>query len=192
MRLQVTEKEAAATCNLTPVTSFFLVDPLDGTKSFIRGGKNFTVNIGLIENQRPVAGVVLVPAQDIMYAGSVVDGAWRIPRGGIAERIATRTVPQAGYTAIVSHSHLSPETIAFLQTLAVSEHSSAASSIKFCKVAEGSADVYPRFGRTMEWDTAAGHAVLEAAGGRVTMQGGTPFLYGKPGFANGHFIAWGK
>jgi 3'(2'),5'-bisphosphate nucleotidase len=171
---------------------FLLVDPLDGTKGFIRGGRNFTVNIALIEHTRPVLGVVFVPAQDVMYAGGRAYGAWRILRGRPAEAINTREAPEEGPHAILSHQHIPPETENFLRSVSVNERSSAASSIKFCKVAEGTADMYPRFGRTMEWDTAAGQAVLEAAGGRVTTMTGEPFLYGKPDFVNGDFIAWGR
>ena len=172
---------------------FWLVDPLDGTKSFIRGGKNFTVNIALIENKLPVLGVITVPAQNKAYWGMTGAGAFRRMEGGTPEKIATRALPHDGADVILSHSHISPETEVYLQQqVTVRGRTSAASSLKFCVLAEGEADLYPRFGTTMEWDTAAGHAILLAAGGRMTMPDGSAFLYGKPGFKNGDFLAWGR
>ncbi len=176
---------------------FFLVDPLDGTKEFIKKTGEFTVNIALIEQGRPVAGVVYAPAADRLYYGGR-GGAWKaeIVDGVIGARdiIRVRTAPAEGLVAVASRSHRSPETDAYLKTLEVSDFTAAGSSLKFCLVAEGAADVYPRFGRTMEWDTGAGQAVLEAAGGRVVVHPeGDPLTYGKKarGFDNPHFIAWG-
>lgn len=178
--------------------SFFLVDPLDGTKEFITGTGEFTVNIALVHNGRPVLGAVYAPAIGKLYSGS--------PRGAFLSlvnadgeahsrmAIAARVTPRKGLVAVASRSHRSPETDAYLDTLDIAEFAAAGSSLKFCLIAEGKADVYPRFGRTMEWDTGAGQAVLEAAGGRVvTYPGSDALKYGKSerGFDNPHFIAWG-
>ncbi len=177
---------------------FFLVDPLDGTREFISKTGEFTVNIALIEDGRPVYGVVYAPAIARLYAGGR-DGAWAAETkdGAIKRRtvINARTAPADGLVAVASRSHRSPETDDFLATLTVTDFTAAGSSLKFCLLAEGKADIYPRFGRTMEWDTAAGQAVLEAAGGRVVVHpGGEPLAYGKRarGFDNPHFIAWGQ
>ncbi|GJL91751.1 3'(2'),5'-bisphosphate nucleotidase CysQ [Hyphococcus sp.] len=177
---------------------FFLVDPLDGTKEFISKTGEFTVNIALIEHARPVFGVVYAPAIHKLYVGER-SGAWKAiidNNGAIGQRqpIRVRTAPQNGLIAVASRSHRSPETDEYLNTLSVADFTAAGSSLKFCLVAEGAADIYPRFGRTMEWDTGAGQAVLEAAGGRVvTHPEGEPLGYGKRsrGFDNPHFIAWG-
>lgn len=176
---------------------FFLVDPLDGTKEFISKTGEFTVNIALIEMGRPAFGVVYAPAANRLYFGGRA-GAWRAAVEnavmGDRETIRARKAPAAGLVAVASRSHRSPETDAFLDTLSVADFTAAGSSLKFCLVAEGMADIYPRFGRTMEWDTGAGQAVLEAAGGRVVVHpGGEALSYGKKarGFDNPHFIAWG-
>lgn len=171
---------------------FFLVDPLDGTKSFIRKTGQFTVNIGLIEQREPVAGVIYVPVQQTGYAGMRGAGAIKWRKGSRPEAIATRCVSGEGADVVVSHSHRTPETDAFLATIRTRDVVSAASSLKFCVVAEGRADIYPRFGRTMEWDTAAGHAIVAAAGGRMVTPEGHPFLYAKPEFENGNFIVFGE
>lgn len=173
-------------------TRFWLVDPLDGTKSFIRREGEFTVNIALIEHGKPVAGIIDIPVARETYYGVVGKGAWRLHDGGAAEKISTREPDGSGYAAVVSMSHLDPKTSAFLAPLSVTERVSASSSLKFCRVAEGIADIYPRFGPTMEWDTAAGHAIVEAAGGRVETPDGEPFRYHKPDFRNGPFIVWGR
>jgi 3'(2'), 5'-bisphosphate nucleotidase len=169
---------------------FWLVDPLDGTKEFLSRNGEFTVNIALIEGGEPVLGVVFAPALGKVWWGARGAGAWL--RDAAGERpIAARPRPASGLVAVASRSHSDPETEAFLDEMGVAERISAGSSLKFCLVAEGRADVYPRFGRTMEWDTAAGHAVLSAAGGRVTTRDGAPFTYRKPGFENPAFIACG-
>jgi 3'(2'), 5'-bisphosphate nucleotidase len=171
---------------------FWLVDPLDGTRSFVRGEPEFTVNIGLIHKGRPVLGVISAPAQNLLYYGSLNMGATRI-RGDLAPEIITvRVPPTAGVTVVRSQSHPSARTNEYLQTLKIDTLISGSSSIKFCRIAEGSADIYPRFGRTMEWDTAAGHAILNAAGGRVETEDKNILTYGKPGFENPAFIAFGK
>lgn len=179
---------------------FFLVDPLDGTREFVSRNGEFTINIALIRDRRPVLGVVYAPAINRLYAGAAGRGSWRIDIGedgrpGPRREIAARPVPEKNLVAVASRSHRSPETDEFLKTLDIADFTAAGSSLKFCLIAEGAADVYPRFGRTMEWDTGAGQAVLEAAGGRVvTHPEGEPLLYGKAarGFDNPPFIAWGR
>ncbi len=178
---------------------FFLVDPLDGTKEFIGQRDEFTVNIALIENGEPVLGVVLAPARRELFWGDV-----RAGRAGhmdaepdgtmplMGTPLRARPVPADKLVAVASRSHRSPETDAFLANYPVGEFRSIGSSLKFCLLAAGQADLYPRLGPTMEWDTAAGHAVLVAAGGSVTTLEGAPFRYGKPGFRNGNFVAWGR
>ena len=198
--IAVVSEEAAE--HIVPATGapFILVDPLDGTREFLGPSGEFTVNIALIEGGRPVAGVVYAPALGRMWRGAMGLGAATatLPAGApVAEALWTpirvRPRPASGWTAVASRSHLDAETSAFLAGLPVAEHRAIGSSLKFCLVAEGAADVYPRFGPTMEWDTAAGQAVLEAAGGCVTTREGAPFGYGKAaaGFRNGGFVAWG-
>jgi 3'(2'), 5'-bisphosphate nucleotidase len=170
---------------------FWLVDPLDGTKEFLSRNGEFTVNIALIEGREPVLGVVLAPARSQAWWGAQGKGAVARDAAGNARAIAVRRAPSAGLVAIASRSHRDPETQAFLDQAGVARCISAGSSLKFCLVAEGKADLYPRFGRTMEWDVAAGHAVLAAAGGQVTTRDGAPFRYRKPGFENPPFIARG-
>jgi 3'(2'), 5'-bisphosphate nucleotidase len=171
---------------------FFLVDPLDGTKEFIARNGEFTVNIALIEDGRPVLGVVYLPASDTCYAG--LDGkAERCIGTGAPEPIAARPAPDDGLVMAISRSHADGEVErAKSRGLDIAGTIVAGSSLKFCRLAEGVADLYPRFGNTMEWDTAAGQAVLEAAGGRVETAEGAPLGYGKPGFRNPHFIAHGR
>jgi 3'(2'), 5'-bisphosphate nucleotidase len=168
---------------------FWLVDPLDGTKEFISGNGEFTVNIALIRDGVPSLGVVGVPAKGLLYA---TDGerAWR-RRDGVTDEIRARHAPDEGLYAAVSRSHLTAETETYLAKFRIAGQDSGGSSLKFCLVAEGSADIYPRFGRTMEWDTAAGHAVVRAAGGSVRNVEGAELVYGKPGFENPSFIARG-
>jgi len=175
---------------------FFLVDPLDGTKEFVSKTGEFTVNIALVEDGKPTMGVVYAPALGRVYAASQKAGAFRIDDEGRGEpkKIAARPAPASGLVAVASRSHRNAETDDFLSTLTVADFAAAGSSLKFCLVAEGAADVYPRLGRTMEWDTGAGQAVLEAAGGRVVVHpSGEALGYGKKerGFDNPHFIAWG-
>jgi 3'(2'), 5'-bisphosphate nucleotidase len=170
---------------------FWLVDPLDGTKEFLSRNGEFTVNIALIEGRDPVLGVVLAPARGQAWWGARGKGAMARDADGGARAITARKTPAGGSVAIASRSHRDAETQAFLDQAGVAECISAGSSLKFCLIAEGKADLYPRFGRTMEWDTAAGHAVLAAAGGRVTTRDGAPFRYRKPGFENPPFIARG-
>lgn len=169
---------------------YFLVDPLDGTKEFARGGQDYTVNIGLIRNRRPVLGVVFGPASGRLHFGSERAGAY-VEQAGPALPIRVRS-RGSQLVAVASKSHLNQATVDYLGT-AVGEcaHISVGSSLKFCIVAEGEADIYPRLSPTSEWDTAAGHAILIAAGGRVDGQGGGPLLYGKKAFLNRAFVATG-
>ncbi|MEZ5626973.1 MAG: 3'(2'),5'-bisphosphate nucleotidase CysQ [Rhodocyclaceae bacterium] len=170
---------------------FWLVDPLDGTKEFISRNGEFTVNIALIENGRPTLGVVLAPALDRLFAGAVGHGAFIEDANG-RRPIAVRAAPEAGLTVVASRSHGDAAALdAFLAGRQVAELRGAGSSLKICLIAAGEADLYPRLGRTMEWDIAAGHAVLAAAGGQLTRIDGTPLRYGKPDFANPHFVAAG-
>ena len=171
---------------------FWLVDPLDGTKEFINRNGEFTVNIALIEGGAPVLGVVLAPALGRLFAGSRSTGASLDDSSG-RRTIHCRAVPEVGLTVVASRSHGDAAVLdALLQGRKVASLASAGSSLKLCLVAAGEADFYPRLGRTMEWDTAAGHAVLAAAGGSVRrLDDGQPPRYGKSGFDNPHFIAAG-
>jgi len=184
----IAEEEVAAGRIPTHDQTYFLVDPLDGTKEFIRGGDDYTVNIGLIEDGRPKLGVVFAPATGRLHGSCVGDGAW-VEDGGGRARIATRPRGDAT-TAVASKSHLNQATIDYLET-AVGNcgYISIGSSLKFCIVAEGKADIYPRAAPTSEWDTAAGHAVLLAAGGLVDGPDGKPLRYGKKAFLNRAFVA---
>ena len=188
----VVAEESVAAGNVPDVGGrpFFLVDPLDGTREFVRRTDEFTVNIALVEDGVPTAGVVHVPALDETYWTAGDGTAWRSRRGGDAERIACR---RAGTRLVViaSRSHRSAETDAYLRRFEVAKTVSAGSSLKFCRIAEGAADLYPRLGRTMEWDIAAGHAIVNAAGGSVETLDGEPLVYGKPGFENPHVVARG-
>ena len=171
---------------------FWLVDPLDGTKEFIKRNGEFTVNIALVEAGRVVAGVVYVPAQDRMFFGRVGDGAWRVDDGNEAMAINVRKADhEGGLTVVMSRSHPSPELADYLKDITVSEALPVGSSLKFCVVAEGRADLYPRLGPTMEWDTAAGQAVVEAAGGTVRQVNGSTLHYNKENLLNPFFIVKG-
>ncbi len=186
----VAEEEAAAGRVAQVGSRFFLVDPVDGTKEFVKKGGEFTVNIGEIIDGRPVAGVVLAPAIGRLFVGEVGKGAFELTDQG-TRTIAARAPSPDGLVAVASRSHPDPKTDELLKSLPVKGLTNAGSSLKFCLVAAGEADIYPRFGTTMEWDTAAGHAVLAAAGGKVTTPEDAPLLYRKPDFRNGPFIARG-
>lgn len=186
----VAEEEAAAgTIPNVGTAPFWLVDPLDGTKEFIGRRGEFTVNIALIEDGEPVLGVVLAPATGACYWGSRFGAFARLD--GETKPIACRPIPAKGVIAVASRNHRTPETDEYLAQYDIAEAISSGSSIKFCLVACGKADLYPRLGRTMEWDTAAGHGVVRYAGGTVTKMDGTPLTYGKPGFDNPHFVVKG-
>ena len=170
---------------------FWLVDPVDGTKQFISKNGEFTVNIALIENRRPVLGVVHCPALHKTYWGGP-KGGWVKDGNSVPKELKAPAFKDGDpITAVASRSHRTPETDAYLDKFNVAELISAGSSLKFCLVAEGAAHLYPRFGPTMEWDVGAGHAVLQSAGGIVTNEDGSEFLYNKPEFRNGYFIARG-
>jgi 3'(2'), 5'-bisphosphate nucleotidase len=176
---------------------FVLVDPLDGTKEFIQGNDEFTVNIALIEHGNPVAGAVYAPALHQVYMGgtNAYKLKTRASNGTLSfskmRAIGVRVAPPERWRAVVSRSHLDGATKAWVERHAIPDLRASGSSLKFCVIAEGEADVYPRLAPTMEWDTAAGHAVLLAAGGTVTDLDGCPMRYGKLDYRNGDFVAWG-
>ncbi len=193
------EEAASRGGTLAAHAAFILVDPVDGTREFLSRNGEFTINIGLIVDAAPVAGVVYAPAIEQLWIGGVTASACTVAPGAPLppapkrQVIHARPAPAQGLTALVSRSHADPATEAFLAKLPIRERREAGSSLKFCKVAEGYADVYPRFGPTMEWDTAAGDAVLRAAGGIVLDGGGRPMRYGKAEahFQQNAFVAWG-
>jgi 3'(2'), 5'-bisphosphate nucleotidase len=189
----VSEEEASK--GLSPEVTgprFWLVDPLDGTKEFLSGNGEFTVNIALIEHGRPILGVVVIPARGETFAGAGPGSA--VLADGAGERpITVRTPPADGLTVVGSRSHGDASAMdGFLAGVKVAAFRPAGSSLKLCLIAKGEADLYPRLGTTMEWDIAAGHAVLEAAGGRVETVDAQPFRYGKPEYRNPHFAAFGN
>jgi 3'(2'), 5'-bisphosphate nucleotidase len=170
---------------------FFLVDPLDGTKEFVRHRGEFTVNIALIEDGRPVLGVVHAPARGRLFRTADGGAVEETVPGGETRALHVSAPDNAALRVVASKSHRDAATDAYIARYEVAEFKSAGSSLKFCLLAAGAADLYPRLGRTMEWDTAAGHAVLAAAGGEVVrFEDHGPFLYGKPGYENGFFIAF--
>ena len=192
----IAEEQAAAGLNGAAGRIFALVDPLDGTKEFISRNGEYTVNIALIRDHQPVVGVIYAPALGTIWLGgrTALQGT---VRDGVFEQAALqpihcRTAPE-GLTVVSSRSHPSPEVEDFLQDYAIAGRSVAGSSLKFCTIAEGRADLYPRFSPTMEWDTAAGHAIVHAAGGGLCNPDGSDFLYGlkQHSWLNGSFIAFG-
>ncbi|MDJ0612844.1 MAG: 3'(2'),5'-bisphosphate nucleotidase CysQ [Rhizobiaceae bacterium] len=187
--IPIISEENADSHSLDAPERFFLVDPLDGTKEFLkRDGKgSFTVNIALIENSEPTLGIVYAPALDRMFSGSIETGATEN-----GQSVLVRDIPGNGAVAVASASHRDEATNNWLESHSISQTVSIGSSLKFCLVAAGEADVYPRFGPTMEWDTAAGDAVLRASGGSVENPDGSAFCYGKPEYRNGAFVAKGK
>lgn len=182
---------------------FFLVDPLDGTREFLSGNGEFTVNIALIEKRAPLLGVIYAPAASLLYAGDTsVPAAFRMRLAPEAEngswRAASRepihvrkSVPPGEIVAVASRSHRDPATDAYLERCKVERTVSIGSSLKFCLVATGEADLYPRATSISEWDTAAGHAIVVAAGGKVLGARGEPLVYGKLGFGSGPFVVAG-
>jgi 3'(2'), 5'-bisphosphate nucleotidase len=191
-QLPIVAEEAAAAGRIPEIGArFWLVDPLDGTKEFIGRNGEFTVNIALVEHGVPVLGVVYAPALERLYAGVLGQGAFVEDAKG-RRPIQCREVPPEGLTVVGSRSHGDAAALEkFLQGRKVASLASAGSSLKLCLVAAGEADLYPRLGRTMEWDIAAGHAVLTAAGGAVCDLAAAPLRYGKLGFDNPHFFAKG-
>ncbi len=174
--------------------AFWLIDPVDGTKSFIKGLDEFTTNIALVENKKPVIGILGVPAQHKIYKAVAGQGAYKRNDGEEWQKIQTSKRPDDGLRVVTSRSHRSPKLTQWLNNngVKVKEHVGAGSALKFGLVAEGLADLYVRIGPTMEWDTAAGHCIIEAAGGIMTDLNGEPFLYGKQGYLNGGFLVRGS
>ena len=191
--IPVISEEAASAGHLPQVGQrFWLVDPLDGTKEFIQRNGGFTVNAALVEDHLAVLGIVFAPALGRLFAGAIGHGAWVEDSTG-RRPIRCRRVPEAGITVAPSRSHGDAAALeAFLAGRRVAASVNAGSSLKLCLIAAGEADLYPRLGRTMEWDIAAGHAVLKAAGGQVTTLDGTELGYGKPGLDNPPFVARGR
>jgi 3'(2'), 5'-bisphosphate nucleotidase len=179
----------------TPGDTFALVDPLDGTKEFVAGRGEYTVNIAIIAGGQPIAGFIAAPALGLLFRGIVGRGAERLALapGGAPVAIRCRANPTGPLVAAVSRSHLDPDTCAFLDRLGVTRRITCGSSLKFCRIAEGEADVYPRFSPTSEWDIAAGHAIVTAAGGIMTAPSGAPLRYGnaQADFKVPGFVVWG-
>jgi 3'(2'), 5'-bisphosphate nucleotidase len=189
----VAEEECSAGAIPRVGARFWSVDPLDGTREFAAGRDDFTVNIGLVVDGRPHLGAVALPAYGEMFTGIVGQGAWKEDAAG-RRAISARRAPQDGITVLASRHYAGdPRLAAFLEQRQVAQLREIGSAVKFCRLAEGVGDLYPRFGRTMEWDTAAPEAVLLAAGGRCTaMDGETPLEYGKPGWENPPFFCQGQ
>jgi len=201
--IPVVSEEAAAVGQFPVVDrTFFLVDPLDGTKPFLRREPHFTINIALIEDRRPIFGLLYAPAIPDFYvtlASNKVGAARLDPHSRVRtladcqlEMLHTRAADPSRISALTSHTHLNAETRQLLDRYRVADRRAVSSSLKFGLLARGEADIYPRVGPTNEWDTAAGHAVLAAAGGTVLTLDGAPLQYGKPGFHNPAFVAWGR
>lgn len=195
-RLPIVTEEQAATHG-QQVTTFLIVDPLDGTKEFVQRRGDFTVNIAYVADGVPVRGVVYAPARERLFYtlpdGRSVeeDGPFDLDRPGPQRALSVAVPDNRALRIVASKSHRDAATDDYIGGYAVGDLKSAGSSLKFCLVAAGEADLYPRLGRTMEWDTAAGDAVLRGAGGQmVTLADHAPFVYGKPGFENPHFLAY--
>jgi len=175
--------------------SYFLVDPLDGTKEFISGRDEYTINIALVADGRPILGVITAPAQGLIWRGAVGRGAERLKfsgqQAGTPQAIKTRPRPEGELIVMVSRSHLEARTQAYLDRFPRTHRVGCGSSVKFCRLAEGAADLYPRLAPTHDWDIAAGHAILVAAGGSVTYPDGGALCYGSPTLIIPAFLAWG-
>ena len=194
----VSEEQAARPAALALRRSFILVDPLDGTREFLQGRDEFTVNLAIVNGGTPIAGIIAAPARRWLWRGivGVCAERLRLHADGTADEsspIRTRTWPGPDAIAAVSRSHFDRKTDSLLQRLGVVKRLSAGSSLKFCCLAEGTADIYPRLSPTCEWDIAAGHAILTAAGGVMTSAQRTPIVYGnsEKHFRVPDFIAWG-
>jgi 3'(2'), 5'-bisphosphate nucleotidase len=178
---------------------FILIDPLDGTREFVSGSSEYTVNLAIIRDRQPVAGIVAAPAEGLIYRGRASHGAERLTMSSdrdvpyVSRPIRVRSPPRDGAVATVSRSHLDPASASMLDRLGITNRVPCGSALKFCRVAEGAADIYPRLAPTREWDVAAGHALLAAAGGAVTLPDGNALLYGDAtgDFRIPAFIAWG-
>jgi 3'(2'), 5'-bisphosphate nucleotidase len=188
----IAEEEAAAGRITAPCPEYWLVDPLDGTREFAAGNDEFAVNIGLVRDGASALGVVGIPAAGELFGGIVGRGAWK-RTGSLEVSIRARIPPDEGLTVLASRYHGSSTRLDdFLRGRLVAKLINFGSSVKFCRLAEGIADLYPRFGRTMEWDTCSPQAVLVAAGGTVRTFEGEPLRYGKPGWENPHFVCTGR
>jgi len=186
------EAHEAGEVTATPGARFWLVDPLDGTREFAAGLDTFAINIGLVEEGRPRLGVVALPATGELFGGIIGQGAWKEDAGGTRHAIRVRRIPAEGPVVMASrHYQKDPRIAEFAAAHRAQKVVNIGSAAKFCRVAEGTADLYPRFGPTMEWDTAAPEAVVVAAGGTITELDGQLLRYGKPGWGNPPFIVRG-
>jgi len=195
--LPIVSEEEVEHCRVAAGASYFLVDPLDGTREFVAGSDEYVIAIALMAEGAPLAGVIVAPASGTIWRGSVGTGANRLAfaaDGAISppQRIHTRKRPQHEPVALVSRSHLDPRTQAYLQTLPQPRTIACGSALKFCRIAEGFADIYPRLAPTHDWDIAAGHAIVVAAGGEMLAPDGAPLRYGTPELLIPGFIASGQ
>jgi 3'(2'),5'-bisphosphate nucleotidase len=186
----VGEEASAAGIQPGSCARFWLIDPLDGTRDFVEGGADYSVNIGLIEEGVPVIGLVLHPPSGTLWTGARNLGAWKQSAAGTRDAIRTRALANPP-SVVTSRSHLDARTKAWVAAIPGAAIRPSGSSLKLCLVAEGAADIYPRFGQTSEWDTAAADAVLRAAGGVMLGTDGQAFHYGKPDYRNTSFLALG-
>ena len=188
----ISEERYDGTSGLPETGTCWLVDPLDGTKDFINRTGDFTVNIGLLENLRPVAGILHAPVHRETFWGFAQGGAWA-EKAGMVNPIQARQIPATGYTVVSSRFYKDDKRLAeLMKPLIVERHSVRGSAYKFCEVADGRADFSPYLGISFEWDSAAGHAIILGAGGRVEVSPGQPLEYGKPGLKNTPFQIWGR
>lgn len=187
----IAEEEVAAGLQAYATPAYWLVDPLDGTREFAAGRDDFTVNIGLVRNGRAALGAMALPAYHQLYTGGVGLGAYREDKNGV-QAIHVRTAPQEGLSVLASRHHADDTRLAeYLNGKKIAHLGNIGSAVKFARVAEGLVDLYPRLGPTMEWDTAAPQAIVEAAGGHITLLDGTPLVYGKTGWKNPPFVCTG-
>jgi len=191
----ISEEQAEREKPAIPSASFILVDPLDGTKEYIAGRDDFTINIAVVSDGAPILGVITAPALGLIWRGTVGRGAERLEfssrKTSPPQAIRTRPRAAGDLLVMVSRSHLDARTEAYLGGLPRARRIPCGSSLKFCRLAEGAADLYPRLGPTRDWDVAAGHAILAAAGGSVVAPEGTSLIYGGPALLIPAFVAWG-
>ena len=186
----VGEEATAAGIQPDAARRFWLIDPLDGTRDYVEGGHDYSVNIGLVEDGVPTLGLVLHPPSGTLWTGAAGLGAWKQAAGRSRQPIHAKALPPVP-SVVTSRSHLDPQTKAWVAALGECRSHPSGSSLKFCLLAEGAADIYPRYGPTSEWDTAAADAILRAAGGITLAPGGAPLAYGKARYLNGPFLALG-
>jgi 3'(2'),5'-bisphosphate nucleotidase len=184
----VGEEASAAGIQPDSCARFWLIDPLDGTRDFVEGGTDYSVNIGLVENGVPTLGLVLHPPTGTLWTGAAHLGAWKESPAAPRHTIHARSLA-APPVVVTSRSHLDPKTKAWVAQIPDAQSRASGSSLKFCLLAEGAADAYPRYGPTMEWDTAAADAILRAAGGITLAATGEPLGYGKATYRNSSFLA---